>query len=376
MVVAFLLLASLVFYVYVGYPLTLRLTRPRLRPRHPAPATPHVTLFIPAHNEALVIRQKLINSLSIDYPPDRLQVALASDASDDETVSIAKTFSDPRLVIFEARTRKGKNGLINDSLPFFRGDIIVFTDANTMLNRHAIRQLAAHFSDERVGCVVGHLKYVDTLTPAAKGEGLYFRYEAMIKSFESAHGTLAAATGSLYAVRRELCLPLDLDIANDLMHPIHAISHGYKVLFEPEAVATEKATSSSSEEFRRRARIVTRGLTAFFRHCLRRRMLMGMWGFCFISHKLLRWFVPLYLLALFALSLPLASESSTFRLILYMQLAFYALAAATTLQNGRAPRFLSVPFYFCLVNAAALVGLWDYLAGRRQAVWDPARSTR
>ena len=365
-----------VLYVYFLFPLLLKIAGLYARPVETRPIEPFVTLFVAVYNEGKVIREKLENSLSLNYPLDKLEIVVASDGSTDNTTEIVNGFSDKRVILFESLKRGGKNSVINEFINRCKGEVIVFTDANSFFEPDAIIKLTRNFTEEKVGCVVGKLKYVDEKNAVGRGEGLYFRYESMLKGLESTHGTVVAATGSIYAMRKKLFTQLDLDIANDFAHPIQISAKGYRVVFEPEAVALEKATASTHEEFKRRVRIVTRGFTAFVRYWRRYDMLKGMWGFCFISHKLLRWFVPFFLIAITIINLTLL-ESPLFRIILYVQLAFYSLALiGVFLRGSKFGKPFTVPFYFCLINTAALVGIIKYFTGNRQAIWETAKSTR
>ena len=370
-------MVSLVCYVYLFYPLVLSVKRERERldDENNSPFLPFVSILIPAHNEEKHIAKKIQNALDQDYPNDRLEILIASDGSTDRTVPIAKSFNDPRIKVIEPEQRQGKNAVLNEVAPFARGEILVFTDANALFNDKAIKKLVAHFNDEKVGLVCGHLKYLKDLGGnVGKGEGLYFRYESLIKRLESRWGAVPVVTGSIYAIRKGLFVPLDLDVANDFAHPVQVGAKGYKVVFEPEAVAYERTTASISEEFKRRTRIVTRGFTAFGRYWKRYHMLRGVRGFCFVSHKLLRWFVPFFLIALFVTNLCL--EDAIFRFTLWAQIAFYGAAFCGIFIRGKWGKPFVVPFYFCMINLAALVGFVNYLRGRRQAVWDVATTTR
>ena len=362
-------------YVYVGYPLVLRLTAAaRRQPRELHPL-PDVTLFIPAYNEASVIRAKIENSLALDYPLAHFQILLASDASTDDTLTIADEFRGQGVVVCHAPCRRGKNALINEYLPQCQGQIVVFTDANSLLRHDAINNLVRHFADETIGCVVGHLKYVNETTSVGMGESLYFRYEALLKQLESSLGAVVTGTGAIYAVRRNLAIRLDEDVPSDFAHPIQVAAQGYKVIFERDAVAYEPATTCMREEFERRARIVTRGVTAFLRYRRLYNMLTGWRGFCFISHKLLRWCIPLILIALLLTSAFL--QTGFYRLVFLSQLAFYALAVIGALWPRTARwKVIYVPLYFCLANLAALTGLLRCLLGDRPSTWKVATTTR
>ena len=371
----FIFFVLLIIYIYIGYPVVLKMMRAQNIAIKQYRELPYVTLFIPAYNEAKIIKEKIENSLSLDYPNDRLEICVASDASTDKTVSIVKEYIKKGIILFEGKEREGKNSIIDRYITMCRGEIIVFTDANAFFKPDAIRKLVRNYNYDRVvGCVVGNLKYQDETTSVGRGEGLYFRYESAIKKLESRHGTLVAATGSIYAIRKSLFIPLDLDVANDFAHPIQISAKGYQVVFDEEAVAYEKATSSIREEFLRRARIVTRGFTAFLRYRRKYRMLKGMWGFCFISHKLLRWFVPFFLIIIFFTNLFL--HSPFFKFTLLGQLIFYSAALAGVLFKKKSGKFFSIPFYFCLINSAALMGIIKYFRGTRESVWEVAKTTR
>jgi cellulose synthase/poly-beta-1,6-N-acetylglucosamine synthase-like glycosyltransferase len=373
---AFLVLISLVLYVYFGYPAILSVVSLAAGEDSSPPdgQLPSVTLFIPAYNEEKVICSKIDNALALNYRKDRLQIVVASDASNDGTDDIVAGYRDKGVRLFPSPVRAGKNAMINMYLGECLGDIIVFTDANSFYEKDCICRLAKHFLNPRVGCVVGRLKYIDEQSSVGKGEGLYFRYESLLKGLESRLGTVVAATGSVYAIRKDLFKPLDPDVANDFAHPIQIADAGHRIVFESEGVAYEKATSSTAEEFLRRSRIVTRGMTAFTRYWRRHHMLRGLWGFCFVSHKLLRWFVPVFLIMVFLVNLAMVRGYYTYTL--FGQIAFYLMALVGLIQNEKKNKFLTVPFYFCMINLAALYGVFRFFVGDRQVIWEKAKTTR
>ncbi|MHA2230891.1 MAG: glycosyltransferase family 2 protein [Candidatus Hodarchaeales archaeon] len=373
----FFLTLALLVYVYVGYPLI-------LFTKHGSSDSlslgddafsPFVSVIIPAHNEERCIAKKISNALAQIYRRERLEVLLTSDGSSDKTVQIAKSFGDSRIKVIENQERQGKNAAINAAISSAEGDILVFTDANAIFVEDAIHKLVNYFQDPNVGLVCGHLKYLNnTGYNVERGEGLYFKYESLLKGLESRWGSVAVVTGSIYAIRRSLSSPLDLDVANDFAHPVQVGNKGYKIVFEPGAIAYERTTSSVYEEFKRRSRIVTRGFTAFGRYWKPYSMLRGIRGFCFISHKLLRWFTPFFLLSLLITNLFLTT--TIFKITLYIQVAFYIAAFCGVFIKGKRGKLLVVPFYFCMINLAALVGFINYLRGKKQAVWDVATTTR
>ncbi len=372
----FWLSLGLLIYVYVGYPLALAaLGRLRAR-RHPASAElplPSMALVISAHNEEAVIREKVENSLQLRYD-GRLSIVVASDGSTDFTSDIAREYHERGVELMHWPVRRGKSAVLNDVIRARRDDVIVFTDANALFAPDAIARLAERFRRASVGCVIGELKYTRDATPVGQGESLYWRYESLVKSLESRIESVLVANGAMFAARRSLLRELYLDVANDFQIPFDVAGHGAGVVYEPAAVALERTAELWEEEFGRKVRIVLRGITGYSR--LHRRMgTLRAWQF--VSHKLLRWSAGAILVALLASSAALARTSPWFAVFLALQLACYAAAFAGWLLRRRAvPRVLYVPFYFTMVNAAALVALGRFVAGGRQATWEKAASTR
>jgi poly-beta-1,6-N-acetyl-D-glucosamine synthase len=378
MVILFSILLLVLFYIYFFYPLILAISGAMGQKDGVIEddRLPTVTIIVPAFNESKNIIKKLENGLAQKYPKHLYEVIVTSDGSTDDTVALARSLQDERIKVVENAHRRGKNNAINEVLKEANGEIIVFTDANALFSNDAIARLVQHFSDASVGLVCGHLKYLKgNDTGVGKGEGLYFRYESWIKRQESKWGSVSVATGSIYAIRKGLALPLSPDVANDFAHPAQVGAMGYKVIFEPGAIAYEQATKSIREEFRRRARIVTRGFTAFGKYWKSCRLLQGKRGFCFVSHKLLRWFAPFFLAGLFFSNLFL--EGYLFRFTMISQLVFYGAATlGIFVRKGPGAKALAVPFYFCMINLAALIGFFSYLRGKRQTFWEVAATTR
>lgn len=376
-IIIFLISFFVIFYVFFIYPVIL-LIRPTIKykcNKENEFFKPFVSILIPAYNEEKHIKAKLQNTLSQDYFDGYYEIILTSDGSTDQTVPIALSFKDNRIKVIENKKRGGKNNALNKAIDVARGEIIVFTDANALFTKDSIRKLVRHFKDKSVGLVCGYLKYVKGgETNVGEGEGLYFRYESWIKKLESRWGAVSVVTGAIYAIRRELASYLEPDIANDFAHPVQVGAKGYKVLFEPEAIAYEKPTLSITEEFRRRVRIVTRGFTAFARYWKKYRILAGVRGFCFISHKLLRWFTPIFLMALFITNIFL--EGFFFHVTFWLQMTFYGAAILGLFVRRGWGKIFAIPFYFCMINLAALMGFLNFLLGKQQAIWDVASTTR
>ena len=368
---------ALLVYVYAGYPAILAVLgrwcrRPSSVPE--AAPLPSVCLIVSAHDEEAVIRQKIENSLALEYD-GRLSIVVASDGSTDRTDAIAREYHDHGVELFHGPVRRGKSAVLNDVLGARREDVVVFTDANALFARDAVARLAEHFRSPAVGCVVGELKYVRDASTVGQGESLYWRYEARVKELESRLESVLVANGSIFAARRALVRELYFDVANDFQIPFDIANQGAGIVYEPAAVAVERSAELWEEEFGRKVRIVLRGITGFTRLNQRIR---GLRAWQFVSHKLLRWSVGAMLAVVLASSVALAGRSPWYAGFLVLQLACYAAAAAGWFVRRRenVPRVLYVPFYFTMVNAAALVALCRFVAGRRQATWEKAASTR
>jgi cellulose synthase/poly-beta-1,6-N-acetylglucosamine synthase-like glycosyltransferase len=363
-------------YVYAGYPaLIYALSRWRRRPVRKAATFPRLSIVIPVYNEEEVLRPKLQNTISLDYPGPQPDVIVVSDGSTDGSEVITREFvaHGVRLVMLP---RGGKARALNEGVRCAAGDIIVFTDANCLLDRNSLVSIAQNFADPDVGGVCGNKKYVvkggsDT---TEAGENLYWRYDKWQKQLESDIGSVFAADGTLYAIRRELYVPLsDPAQADDIAISTRVVLQGYRLIYEPAAVAWEEAPVEGREEFLRKIRVTN--------HSVRALLNLGpaLWASGFysvelISHKLLRHFAPFFLIALFGSSVVLSRTGRLFAGAAGAQAAFYSLAGAGyRLRHRRAGqhRAFTVPYYFSLVNAAALIGILSIVVGKRLHAWNP-----
>lgn len=370
---------AIVLYSYIGYPLLLffiKVLRRNGRYASNNDYRPTVCLLISAYNEEKVLRKKIENSLGLNYPNDKLRVLVASDGSDDRTVAIAGDYEDLGVEVFHRHQRTGKSAVLNDVMESIEEEVVVFTDANSLFAEDAIEKLVSHFQNPNIGCVVGKLRYVDKhTTSVSKGEGLYWRYEGLLSRLESSLGSVLVANGSIFAIRRDLFTKLCPEVANDFQLPIEIGSRGYGVLYESEAMAFERSAIFWQEEFKRKVRIVLRGLTGY---SLMRKKLAGLRSFQFFSHKLLRWVIGPLLFVALASNVMLVGESSFYSVMLALQVVFYLAALnGWRVRRARKPHPLFyVPFYFTMVNLAAGVALAKFLSGERQSTWDKAESAR
>lgn len=370
---------GIVAWVYFGYPLALRIG---LLGRHEyferAESTPSVSIIIPAHNEEYGIEAKLRNLLSLDYPSEQVEILVGSDGSSDRTEEIVKQFAGQGVGLISFPQQQGKSAIQNGLVAAASGSILVFTDADCLLPRYAMRFLAEHFADTRVGLVTARPMYVNAdETATVQNEGLYLRYETWLRKQESERGLLAMASGSLFAVRRSLWQPLEQNLGDDFVLPLRVARAGMRNMIEARVAASTHLNQNDAEAMLRlkvrviskdlRALLINRALLNPFRYGA---ITIGLW-----SHKLLRWFVPYFLLAMVA-SNALLLDARFFRIALALQAAFYAFAVAGFALRSRAGRFpWLVPTSFCVVNFAAMLGILKCLAGRTSGMWAPERQS-
>lgn len=384
--VLFWLAAGLLFYVYIGYPLFLALLAPFRPKRVPAPQTdedlPRVTLLVAAHNEAAGIEAKLRQSLTLDYPAEKLEVLVASDGSNDGTDEIvervAREAGAGRVRLLRLAERRGKTHAQNEGVRAARGEIIVFSDATNEYQRRAVRHLVAHYQDPRVGAVSGRYFYFDPTSesPTATGVSAFWNYENWIKSSQARLATLTGCCGCIYSTRREAYVPLADEDCSDLVEPLRIVERGGRVAYEPRAVTREETTDSHAGEFRMRVRVTVGGLRGVLAVPALLNPLRHPWiATQLISHKLLRWGVGFWLLLLLAASLALAPGSRFFALALGAQIAFYAAAGLGALLRPRGVfKVLMAPTYFCLLAAAAVVSIGKaFGGGAGSQTWTPVR---
>jgi cellulose synthase/poly-beta-1,6-N-acetylglucosamine synthase-like glycosyltransferase len=377
--IPFWCLLALVGYTYVGYGLLITLLA-RVIPRaiKSGNELPTITLLIAAYNEQEIIADKIRNSLKLDYPRDRLELVVVADGSDDRTAEIAGDFAADGVRCLHIRPRHGKMAALRRALALTEGEVVVFSDANTWLEPGALRYLVAPFADPSVGCVAGE-KRVQSAAGEGSGEGLYWRYESYLKSMDSRVHSVTGAAGELFAARRAVLeLPPDSALLDDFMISMLVARQGYRVVYEPSARAIETASPSLADDFERRARIGCGGFQSMWwlRGLLNPRH--GLLWFQYVSHRVLRWAVaPLALPLLVVLNILLLSRWR-YRVLLALQLTFYALAAIglSAATRGKRPKLLLTPGYFVLMNGATLMGLFRYVTRTQPAAWRKATRIR
>jgi len=377
-----------VAWPYAGYPLLL-LALARLRPRSPEPQAPAeapplcptVTIIIAAYNEEKAIRDKLESTLALDYPPEKLEVIVASDNSTDRTHDIVRELAPRGVRLVVLPERAGKTAAQNLAAAAAKGEVLIFTDATTELDRDSVRRLTACFADPRVGCAGAELEYVSEGGSAVgQGGGLYWRYEKRVKELEAVVSTLIGVSGCLYAVRARAYRPIEPDLISDFVIAGDVYQRGFITVYGAGTVSSEKTHEETGKEFEMRVRVIVRTINALVR---RARMLnplrYGFFSFQLFSHKVLRYLVPELLIAIFASGLSLALFGGTaapiYRALTLAQLALYLAAAVGWLRQRLGLRLplVHVPFYFVVVNLAALWALVLYLRGERKVTWTTVR---
>ncbi len=365
---------ALMAYVYFGYPICVWVLSCFVPPETPrGEYLPYISLIIPAYNEERWIRQKLENTLKLDYPRGRLEIIVASDGSTDRTAGIAREFAAQNVQVAEFLERRGKQDMLNQLAPQAAGEILVMTDTHVLLETPSVRRLVEHFADPAVGCVTGQRRCI--LQPGVSqgaGEGWYWRYESWIKKSESRLHSCLGAHGQLYAVRRSV-FPNVEKVGEDFYIPMKVIAAtGLRVIFEPEAVAYTPAAATLKIEFERK----TRAHVSFLLTLPMLPELMVPWRtqvwWQYLSHHLLRMFVPLALLGLAAMSSLLAPTSRFFLGVAVGQAIFYALGAVgflLALHDIRVKLFY-VPFYFTFANLAVACALVRWPRGKYDYAWN------
>jgi cellulose synthase/poly-beta-1,6-N-acetylglucosamine synthase-like glycosyltransferase len=334
-----------------------------------------VSIIISAYNEQSTIAEKMQNTLDLDYPKEKLQVIVASESTD-KTNEIVNSYQQQQICLFAYDGREGKAATLYKTVPHAKGKIVVFSDTNAMYEKDAIKKLVRNFSDERIGCVSGRLKYSNPdNTSVGFGEGFYWRHETVIKKLESRLHSLLGANGSIFAIRRDLYLPMTRDRGDDFELPIRIAINGYGVILEPEAVSWEKASKTTRDELRRKVRIIAWNMKSclmLLRECFQKRKVLLV--FQLISHKLLRWLFPVFATGLLITNIFLSGVF--FRILLVLQLVFYTAAGIGCIldvSRNTVPRLLLVPYYFCLMHYAAIAGVYRLMCGKQKSVWKKVR---
>lgn len=382
MILLFWTCVAILMYTFLGYGVLLfalvKVKRLFTRKTNNADRNyyPTCSVLIAAYNEELYIRQKIVNTRALNYPPNQLSIFVIADGSTDRTMEIAAEF--PDVVLLYNRERKGKVHAINRAMHSISSEIVVFTDANTFLNKDALIKISSNYQDKSVGGVAGEKRvFKDKFSDASSsGESLYWKYESFLKKMDSELNTTIGAAGELFSIRRDLYehVPLGI-ILDDFIISMQIAQKGFKIVYEPSAYAIESSSASITEELKRKIRIAAGG----FQSIIHLKGLLNptknpLLSFQYISHRVLRWTLAPFLLLLAMISniyLFIHSDEIIYLLSGSFQLLFYLLASLGYILDRRniKSKISFVPLYFCIMNYAVLRGLWDFINGRQNGIW-------
>jgi len=377
---------AVILYTYLGYGLLLFMLlkiKGLLVGKKVIPDTgytPSVTVVVAAYNEAYCIEEKIVNTLALNYPPNKIRFIFITDGSTDETPSIIAKY--PQILGMHEPGRSGKIAAVHRAMSKVDTQIVVFTDANTMLNKDAILLMCRHYQDEKVGAIAGEKRVqIDDSADATAGEGFYWKYESKLKKWDSELYSVVGAAGELFSIRTNLYEPVAPDtILDDFMISMNIALKGYKIVYEPDAYATELASANTGEELKRKIRIAAGGVQSTIR--LRALLLpfkQPVLSFEYISHRILRWVVTPYLMILaFIINIVLVTNlgfSNIYGLMLLGQLVFYiaALLGWVMEQKQLKVKIFFIPYYFCLMNYAVIAGFVRYFFGEQSVLWEKAK---
>ncbi len=370
---------GLVMYVYAGYPLLAgllaRVLRREVREAEAGSFQPTVTVVIAAFNEAAHIEETVRNKLDLDYPAEKINVIVVSDESEDGTDDIVRAINDDRVRLIRQVPRAGKTSGLNLILPEANGEIVVFSDANSLYQSEALNHLVAVFADPAVGYVTGRMVY-KAPDGSLTGEGCstYMTYENSLRAIETDLGSIVGVDGGVDAMRRSIYTPMNADQLPDFVQPLTVREQGYRVVYQPKALLYEDALASANDEFRMRVRV---GLRAF--HALKDKAVLlnpfrfGIFAWQLFSHKVLRYLAFLFMITALAANIPLALTGDWFwRGMMMAQIAFYFLAfLGHILRHQELPKLVGLIYYLCVLNVASAMAWVQFLQGRKQVIWKP-----
>ena len=390
MAILFWVALFVIFYSYIGYGILLffiirirRIFGVGKTPVQNDKYEPEVTLFVAAYNEKDYVDAKVRNSFDLNYPKEKVRHVWVTDGSDDGTPDILRKYEG--LEVYHKNERGGKIGAMNRGMQFVKTPIVIFSDGNTTLGKDSIREIVSLFSDPNVGCVSGEKRIVnkDADAAAGAGEGIYWRYESMLKKWDAELYSVVGAAGELFAIKTELWQEVETDtLLDDFMISLRVAMLGYTIQYNPNAYAIETASANVKEELKRKIRISAGGIQSV----VRLRALLNIFryktlSFQYISHRVLRWtLAPLFFLCIIPLNFILAYQSefevfNIYTLSLYGQCAFYSAAlSGWFLENQKIRvKILFIPYYIFIMNLSVFLGFVRFLKGNQSVNWQRAK---
>lgn len=373
--IVFLMSVSLLVYVYGGYPLLCALLATiRRRPVRSATVTPKVTILISAYNEVDKIEATIRNKLDQEYPASNCNIIVVSDGSDDGTDAVISGIAaaDKRVRMIRQEPRAGKTSALNAAAALADGEILVFSDANSLYAQNALRKLVEAFADPEVGYATGRMLYrAPDGSLTGKNCSTYMRYENALRRLESAFGSVVGVDGAIDAVRAALYTAMRPNQQPDFALPLSVVERGRRVVYMPEARLYEASLARTADEFRMRTRVALRAWhTLYDKACLLNPLRFGLYSWQLLSHKWMRYLAPVFQLGALVSNAALLGKSPVWNALFVIQASFYLLAA-WGFRGHSLPGPLSLPYYLCLVNAAAATALVRFLRGQEQVTWPP-----
>lgn len=382
--ISFCTCLGIIFYAFVGYGIVLYVLViiKRIVKKNKGISKsfePGITLVIPCFNEADILADKIANSKQLDYPADKLTIVFITDGSTDGSQNYLQAW--PQIQVLHENRRGGKTAAENRAMKYVHTPFVIFSDANTMLNSAALKNIVRHFEDDIVGCVSGEKRIINNAADSASaaGEGIYWKYESLLKRLDSELNSTCGAAGELVAFRTSLYRDLPEDtLLDDFMQSMQMATSGYKIVYESEAYAVETASENVTEELKRKVRICAGGWQSIHRLygqlTIRKTPLLY---FQYLSHWVLRWtFIPFLLIAFFVLNVSMIKTGSqVYAIMMLVQVIFYSAAIVGFILENRRVKFKAVfvPYYFCIMNYAVLADLQRYLSGQQKGIWDKAQ---
>jgi cellulose synthase/poly-beta-1,6-N-acetylglucosamine synthase-like glycosyltransferase len=382
LIAIFILCLLLLVYVYAGYPLVARflggMNPRRVDAAEPGTFQPTVTVLIAAFNEAKSIEATVRNKLDQDYPAEKLTVIVISDESEDGTDDIVQSIGDARVRLLRQEPRAGKTAALNLAIPEATGEVLVFSDANSLYGPDTIANLVLPLADPAVGYVTGRMVY-KAPDGSLTGEGCsaYMQYENKLRAWETDLGSIVGVDGGVDAMRREIYTPMNADQLPDFVQPLTVRELGHRVVYEPRALLYEDALSETSDEYRMRVRVTLRAWHALKdKAALLNPAQFGVFAFQLWSHKLLRYLAFLFMFGAFVTNWSLAAKTNAnpWTLLFVGQILFYVMALygqAMSRQDRPTLKIIGLAHYLCVLNLAGAVAFWQFLRGKKQVTWKP-----
>ena len=366
---------ALIFYAYLGYPVLLKIVSLfRNKPVKKGDVSLKVSFIIAAYNEENRIKEKIENTLTQDYPGERLEIIAVSDCSTDRTDEMVRSYESKGVLLIKAPERGGKEAAQKIAVEKSSGEIIVFSDVATLLETKGLSNVVRNFNDPTVGCVSSVDRFVDR-DGKISGEGTYVRYEMFLRGLETKVNTLVGLSGSFFAARREVCHDWAIDLQSDFNTLLNSVKTGLRGVSDPDSIGYYKNIADEKKEFERKVRTVLRGISVFMRGLpLLNPFKYGLFSWQLFSHKLCRWIVPFALITAFVSNLLLTSYSVFYLWTFILQFVFYAVALGGVWMTLFSRKFLlKIPSFFVLVNLSILMAWYRYFRGERLLAWEPSQ---